>query len=381
MQHSIYGASGFHRIMACANSVRMSRGRPNPTNDEAELGTSAHELGEFCLKFGLNAFECIGLTFNNNVVDAEMAEAVQLYVSFIRDICHKAGVNPMLELRVTILSIGDDVYGTSDCVIIINDVLYVFDYKHGYGVVEVKNNIQAIFYAIATLDTLGLWNQIKTIQTGVIQPRANHIDGAIRQHTYSINEMVWWREQFKQAVANAKSDDAVSVAGEHCRYCLACGDCRARWGRTMMLVTGDKPVHELNQDELITVYEELGVIRNHLNKIEVRAIELARGGKFVEGHKLVNSITRANCEDETGFIKAASDAGVDSDKLFNKPKLISMTNAKKLLDHKLVNEFYIKPPVTTTLVKLTDKRPAISVEGFTSITKPASAVGVFAPVG
>ena len=378
--HSRWGASGFSRIAACRGSLRQSRYCENSTNPAAELGTSAHELGEYCLGLGFNAFDCLGLTFNGNEVDAAMADAVQLYVAFIRNI----GSNPMIETRVTISSISPEIFGTSDCIFIIGDTLHVYDYKHGYGVVEIENNYQAVFYALGALDTFQLWGKIKNIRTGIIQPRADHVDGNIRTKDYTIDEMHQWLNHFKEIVNSASNPDAPLNAGEHCTYCLASGDCRPRIERTMKLAFGEKPFDKLNEDEIVIMLKEIGAIKRNLSKIEMRALELARNGKKIEGYKLVNTISRAVCEDEKGFIEAVIEDGVPSEKMFQQ-KLISMTNAKKIVKPSIVNQYYIKPPASTTLVKHSDKRAAIAVRsqvGFKAVAPVLpDATNKFKPVG
>lgn len=382
--HSIFGASSSSRWMACAGSIRMSKHVEDQTNPAAELGTAAHELVEFCLRFGLNTYDCLGMKFNDHIVDEAMASAAQLYVGYIRDLCRRYNVNPMLEKRVVMLSVADDVYGTADCIIIVGDTLFVFDYKHGYGVVEVFNNPQAIFYAIATLDTLGLWQTIKHITTGIIQPRAEHTDGAIRLHSYTVEEMVAWQGKFKYAVLEARKQDSRIFAGSHCKYCPARGFCRARIMRTIELAYTGEPIEEMTADELEIIYNEIDIIKTNIEAIAGKTLELARGGKSIANHKLVKSITRAKCEDEKGFIKAALATEKVKEKDLYNVKLKSMTDMKKLLkdDIGIVTKYYKKPPSSTTLVKMSDSRPAVAVGSasgvFSSVdVERKSAVGIF----
>lgn len=115
-------------------------------------------------------------------------------------------------------------------------------------------------------------------------------------------------------------------------------------------------------------------MEKYIDAIKVRALELARSGSHIEGHKLVKSIQKAVCEDEEGFVAAA--LKTEKGKLLNKEnfynqKLISKTDAKKLVDERIVNEFYKTPPSQTTLVKLDSSRSAV----FTG-----SAKGIFKPI-
>lgn len=345
----------------------MSKGLPEITNPQAELGTAAHELGEHCLKLGLNTYDCLGVTFNDHVVDQNMADAVQVYVTHIRELCSKYGVNPMLEQRVVMRSVRNDVFGTSDCIVIVGEWLFIIDYKHGYGLVEAVDNPQGIFYAIATLDTFELWSTIKYINVTIVQPRPDHKDGVIRSHVYTSAVLSAQVHKYREAIQVAESGQAEPVAGEWCTYCPARANCRARLMRTIEFAYLDKPITDITVEELEVIYNEIKGIKTHCEAIENRCLELARKGKKFKDHKLVKAIQRASCKDEEGFVKAAVKSGVSREKLF-KEKLISMTDAKKVLPHDLVNEWFVKPPETTTLEPMTCSRPAIST---------GSAAGIF----
>jgi len=372
--HSVYGASGSNIYMACNMSIAMSRGKANHTNEPAEQGTAAHELGEFCLKLGLNAYDLIGQVFNKStsfpkgfMVDQEMADAVQLYISHIRMIAAQFGVDPMLEVKVVMYSVREDVFGTADCVFIIGDTIYVIDYKHGWGIVEVVNNSQAIFYAIAVMDTYNLWTTVTTIKTAIIQPRPDHADAAIRYQTYLNHELHPWVQSFRSAILTPSS---VPQAGKHCTYCLARDTCRTRLERTVRLAYGDKPLEEVSADELLVMYNETKSIKKHLDSVLERMVSMARSGHDFGTLKLVTARKFAFCSDKDEFISAAIKSGVEEDDLYKPRELKSMTECKKSVNKNIVNHFFIKPPADSTLVPLNDSRPAIS----------KSAVGTFGAI-
>ena len=385
--HSKYGFSGASRYIegACPASVRMSEGYPSGTNPAAELGTAAHELGEFCLQLGLNPHECLGFTFNDHIVDENMIDASAVYVNFGRSLALQAGVKPLLEQRVTMTSLGrSDVFGTGDYLLFDKRKLHVVDYKHGYGIVE-PTSPQLPGYGVSTLDTFNMWDQIDEVMCTIIQPRASHVNGPIRSVMYSKAEMIDWQQKFQRSIVLAEDPNELPVAGPHCKYCPARGNCRARLERTIELVYLDKPLKTLLPEEIELIYEEIDVISTHLEAIKMEALKLGREGRKFDKYKLVNSIVRAKCEDEKGFIEAAVNEGVDTSKLYDQ-KLISMTKAKKLVSAKTVNQFYVKPPSSTTLVKKEDNRPAVRVGSATGIfdninqsTAP-KAVGIFSNI-
>lgn len=360
MEHSnVFSFSSANRLINCPASRRMSKGIPNTTNPQAELGTAAHELGEHCLRYGFEPSECVGLTFNDHVVDEPMAEAVTVYVGYIRSLQIKTGYRALLEQRVVMTSLGRaDVFGTSDCVIIAGDTLYIIDYKHGYGVVEVQDNNQAIGYALATLDTFNLWGIITRVVTTIVQPRKSHIDGPIRTATYTVTDLkeYWWPKYY-EAVVKGENPTTPTVAGKHCKYCPARGFCRSRIMATLRAVYWDNPIDTMTDGEIEVIYSELEQVKTNVEAIQGRALQLARNGYKFNEYKLVDSITRYKCKDEKALVEAAASNGVPTDKLYER-KLKSMSAVKKVLPWQVVNKFYEKPPASTTLVPMSDNRPA-----------------------
>ena len=356
-------------------------------NQPAEIGTCAHELGEFSIRYGVNTDDCVGMTFNNIQTTKEMADHVKLYTGFADSLAVKTGVKPLLEQRVIMLSLGrKDVYGTADLILIdlANRTLYIGDLKYGYVPVNVVENRQLIAYMISTLDTFELWDKIDTIVTTIIQPRKQHIDGPIRQHTYSINEAKEWQVFFKAAVEATEDPNAKCVPGDHCKYCKV-KQCRARFERLLEFMYPDSDSELLSDGEVNLIYKEAPMIRRFLDTMESQALANARkGGNAPDGYKLVNAIQRAKVNDEKALIADCEELNLDTSKLYEK-KLKSKTAVRKLLPAEIVNRHWQLPPTTTTLAPLTDNRPAINTRSAAGIFKPVnqsakSAVGIFTAI-
>lgn len=381
MEHSrVFGFSSSDRLIKCHASRRLSEGQENTSSPQSELGTAAHALGEHCVRFGFNPSDCIGMTFNNHVVDENMVDAVTVYVSKIRALEALTGKRGMIEQRVTLSSLfRTDVFGTSDYTLIAGRTLYVVDYKHGYVPVDHVNNFQLVGYGMATMDTFNLWDQIDTVVTIVVQPRVSHKDGPVREHSYSTRDLrVNWWGKYYEAVTQGEKPDSPATPGEHCKYCPASGYCRARIQYTLNLIATDSVPHDvMGNDEIEVIYNEIDSLRRTLDKVEDRALSIARKGHAFQNHKLVKAIVRAKVPDgdkETAFInevrKLKGDDAVA--KLYHKPKLIGMTAAKKVAPKDVVDRYYEKPEAGYTLVPMTDSRPALS--------QKKSAAGVFEPV-
>ena len=364
-----YGGSSIGNTMKCLGYPRMTTGIEDVSNDAANEGTAAHELAEFCLKLGINAFDCIGMTFNEHTVSETMADGVQTYLTDIRAIANSSKL--YVEQRVNLTSVDVRCFGTNDCAFIVGDTLYIHDLKYGYGLVNVENNSQLAFYAVGFLDTFSLWSSIKNVVGTIVQPRGNHIDGVVRRFTFTVEHLKEWQQCFKYVVSESSKPDAPTTAGEHCTYCPAAGFCRSRIERTLSLVGLDAPVDKLDADEVETIYRELPTIKRTLEKVEVRMLEIARSGKRLHDYKLVKAIVRSHCKDESALINEAKSLGLTDEQLFSQ-KLKSKTDLSKLKPlSKVIHKHFEAPPASTTLAPLTDKRPAIGV---------GSAIGVFGAI-
>jgi hypothetical protein len=379
--HSVYAFSSASRWFedACPASIRMTRGMKGGTNPPAELGTAAHELGEFCIRNGAQPIDCLGMQFGVYseskepiIVDSAMVEAVTLYVGYANDLMVRTGVKAQLEVRVVMTSLGrDDVYGTSDLGLadIANRTLYISDYKHGYGLVDALNNKQMIGYAISYLDTFNLWQHIDKVVTTIIQPRADHIDGCIRSHTYTTAELVQWQMRFANSIKLAEDPTLKPMAGDHCLYCIK-AKCRARLLYVLDKAYQDAPDDELTNTEVLVMYNELPVMERFAQRIKDEALNIARTtGQVPENCKAVKAIKWAIVDDEEGLLKAVDEAGIARNVLY-KQKMIGKTAAKEVLPSAIVNKFFIVPPSNVTIAKLTDNRPAIRVGSVEGIFKP-----------
>ena len=386
MEHSVFGASGMHKTAKCNASPRLSKlfqklypELVSKTNPSAELGTSAHGVSEFCLTMGVETYDCIGMTFNKHVVTEEMATYLNVYVGEVRKIIAE---NPdaivMIEKKVVMSSVGNDVFGTGDCTIYIPSKrrLYSIDLKYGYGIVDVFDNIQLSFNSVATLDTYKWWDLVDIVEAIIIQPRAEHIDGVIRRHLFSRNDLIEWQKRFADIVNNARRNDAIAVAGDHCTYCDASPICRARLQRTMNMIGHDAPLETLSTAEVIAFYKEIKVMTIQFEKMKELAVQHGKSGvNLGNDYKMVKAIQRHVCDDDDAFVidvLGHPDCKIDGNEMFNK-RLKGKTDLLNIkgLPKSVVDKHFKAPPTALTLVPITDKRPAYGIGGglnrFTSV--------------
>lgn len=376
--HSKYGASSIKCVMACPGYIQAIEGIEDEGNKAADLGTAAHLLGEKCLKLGCDTHDLLGTTIDGFEVDHNMADAVQVYVNHIRALrLQNPDGKSMLEERLCMSSVSPDVFGTSDHVLIAlrNRVLYIDDYKHGFGVVDEDDNPQTAHYGVSALDTFDLWWAVDKVICTIVQPRADHRRGAIRTAEYTIEEMMQWQSRFKTAIEKSKAPDAKRIPGEHCRYCKAQGNCRPRLIKTILLASIDAPLNTFGVEELNGILQHKASLIASLEAFEKQATLLARSGYQFDNFKLVKGITRAQCTDEQAFIKEAVKKGAKKEDLFNPGNLKGKTVLKKEgVDAEVVDKYFKAEPAQTKLVDINKSAPAVSSQSAEGVFKPVPSI-------
>lgn len=368
--HSKFGGSSIYILDKCAGALRMYASAPEETESaRAEEGTAAHKLGEFCLKSGLSAYDCLDLTFNNHIVTSTMANDIQLYIGDVRRLLaeHPDAIMKV-EPRVVMSSVSDEVFGYVDVLIFVPSLrkLYVCDLKYGYGLVE-SSTMQLKHYAVSSLDTFNLWDYVDTVEGIIYQPRGEHIDGEIRNVLYTISDCLNFRARFQQIYNEAKQLNAPLVAGEHCRYCKASPICRKRLLRTLDMLYPDAPLETLDPGEVMLMFKEVSTMKRQAEKITELANVYGRSGKRLEGFKMVKSMARHECIDEDALVAEILTSPAATIK--SKTELYNMKlKGKTVLMNtpgvpKSVVSKYFKAPddIGTELVSVSDTRPAIGI--------------------
>lgn len=221
--HSPLGGSSMATRIKCPGSAIMSEGLEEEESEFAALGTVAHSLGEQCLRDGHDAWEHVGSTLNDLVVDKDMADAVQVYLNAVRK-AHpdRNQSNFFVERKFHCPSIHNLMYGQADTVYVEPRVLHIWDYKHGAGIiVEVKDNVQTMYYACGILEELQLWNEIDMVVLHIAQPRGFHWQGPIREWSISTDHLFdWMLGILIPAMVRAETSTDLA-SGDHCRFCPA----------------------------------------------------------------------------------------------------------------------------------------------------------------
>ena len=159
----------------CPGSVRECKDKPSLESDAAKRGTDVHELCERFLRSELPPNEF-------HALDQETKDSVQLYFNTVTEQYEADPRAQMgLEHRFSLEDVHPGCFGTCDAWVWNPTTrgLYIYDYKNGVSVVEIKNNAQFLYYALGALVTLKF--PALFIEMVVVQPRAKHKLGPVRR--------------------------------------------------------------------------------------------------------------------------------------------------------------------------------------------------------
>ena len=276
----------------------------------ASEGSGAHELAERCLRTNAQPDSFIGQWMTTETVPtevtADMAEAVQVYVDYVRSISVEKGDSlAFIEATFDLAQFYPGLFGTCDCVIyhIPTLTLYVIDYKHGAGVpVDAVKNPQLRYYglgALVRMHEMKLPHPMPTkVVLAIVQPRAPHAAGPIRTETIPSAALLMWADELVAAARATEPEDAPLVPGDHCRFCLAAPRCpklyddsiaaaRITFSPVDATPSTPTPARELSDAQLRRALAAAQVIEPWLRDLYAHTQALLEAGESVPGWKLV----------------------------------------------------------------------------------------------
>ena len=360
--HSIYSASGAHRWMNCPPSAQLEQQFPNETSTFAEEGTAAHDLAEHKLK---KALKMRSKKPTSPYHSDEMDEMTDLYVEYCLELIESSKENCsdlqiLIEQKLDFSDYVPEGFGTGDLVVVGNGTLHVVDLKYGRGViVSAEKNPQMMLYALGALSLFDMLYDIEKVSMAIVQPRVDNFS----TWEITVEELLKWaEEELKPKALLASTGGGEFCAGDHCRFCRAKNQCRARAVKNLELLKYEFQDPALLTDEEIA--EIIGLadeLAKWAGDIYTYATALAiNEGREWDGFKLVEGRTRRKYTDETAVAETAKEAGYSD--IF-KQSLITITEMEKLMGKKKFNELLgslvEKPKGKLTLVPETDKRQAV----------------------
>jgi hypothetical protein len=348
--------------MNCPASVKASEGLSNGTSDNAEEGTAAHTVGAAALIRGSPAAAFIGQTTSNGwKVTAEMAEAVQVYLDYVR---RETLPDDDRDVEAQ-LKYSDELWGTADYWRYrpSNGNLLVVDYKHGKGVfVGAKGNPQGLIYGLMKAKALGN-RGVSSITFAIVQPRCESDEGPVREYTVDAADMLEFEDKLLDAIAATKKDDAEYMPGDHCRWCPAAGVCPALRDQALASAKNDfVPGLKYDPAELAATLEAIPLVEAWVKATWEFAYNEVSAGKAIPGFKLVQKRATRKWANEATAAEALSLLLADDD-LYKPRTLRTPADVEKQLgkkNAKALAGLVVVESSGTTLVHESDRRPAVA---------------------
>ena len=316
----------------------------------AAEGTLAHEVAEQCLRSGKDA--------KTLCEDAEMAEAVQVYLDEISAVARSVDIiTQMTEVTLECLSITG-LGGTSDHAMLYRQdakiILHLFDYKHGAGVpVYADENPQLLSYFV--IFDSHFPELIDEYRGTIVQPRV-HGDGI--SHWSCDRERVI---EHKQAILESKQKSHLK-AGDWCRWCPAATNCSELHELTMEAARADFNTIKMTPELAADVLAKSEAIQLYIRKVQDWTRSELASGRTVPGWKLVESLSNRRFSiTEEEVVEICLNHGFDENEVVDK-KVKSPAQLEKVVGKKIVSGITERVKTGTTMVPESDKRPRVGVQ-------------------
>ena len=181
--HALLNASSAHRWLTCPPLPRLESFFEKEVSEVANEGTDAHKLAEYKLR------KLRGAKVRKpklKYLDKDMENYTDDYINYIFETLEdikKTTKDPivLIEQQLDFSNYVPDGYGTGDCIIIADKILYIIDLKYGRGVeVSAEDNPQMMLYALGALSIYDALYDIEQVNMTIFQPRKYNISSCVK---------------------------------------------------------------------------------------------------------------------------------------------------------------------------------------------------------
>ena len=366
-EHSPKGGSSAERWINCPGSgVLLSTLELPPTDEKDYLvhGLAYHEAAAYCLLNKCDAWEISGKEFYGKIkVSGDELDAIQTYLDFCRPIMENS-MGWQVEQMFSDPKVHADFKGFVDFYNVDVELLTIVDYKHGEGiVVEPANNAQLLYYAYGIMR---LYPHVDRVRLVIVQPRAYHNEGPIREWEVTAEYVREWAEGVMIPAMNRASVEETFVPGEWCRFCPAKLYCPVLTALFQAAATANtKSVPHMDDNRLGHEFQLVAAVKFYIKALEERVFDRLQNGHDVNGFKLVNKqskrVFKEGAADE--FKNKFGALAMEPAELKSPAQMAKINAAAK----EMVKSWAYFPDIGLTVAPLLDSRPAIRIEKATEV--------------
>lgn len=373
--HALLSPSASHRWLNCPPSARLHAKFVERLGDQSSVyaaeGTKAHSLAELKLRLAngeINQFLFDAEKKLLGDIPNDMEKNTDVYVDTVleklfaaRRVCPDARL--FVEQRLDMTPWVEQCFGTSDSVIVSDNVLEVIDYKNGQGVaVNAVGNPQARLYALGAVNEFGAIYSFRTVRTTIVQPKLD----SITEEVIPREDLMVWGDSIKETAHEAWLGEGEFQSGEWCRFCSAKAVCKARAVKAMGIFDGGLESPDIIPEDMLPgILQVADVAEAWLKDVRAYALAQALRGAKLPGFKLVRGRAPARkwkSEDET--INQMARAGYSEEQYMEPSKLMSVSVLEKSIGKTafkaLLGDATVQGEAPLTLVPETDRREEYS---------------------
>jgi hypothetical protein len=323
--------SGIGRTIACPASVRLSAQMPYVEGgDAAKIGTAIHALAEHCYKTISDPMTFVGKEFEGITMTEENCDFAMQHLQAIWDIEVELG-DKTVQVEKFLPYQESPTYkcgGTADVIGISKEKrkLIIADLKTGRGYVDAESE-QLKLYALAAMESGGLYQDIDTIELWIIQPH----HGEVRKHTMTTQELVDWEHYIlTPAIENALNPAFPPVPSDSaCQYCAAKTICPAQ-ANMVEVVHSAPPVEVLTEEQISVLLIKFDMVEDYIKAVRDHALKRMEKGAVIAGWQLAPKRALRSWTSEDEAMKHLMFLGMGI-KEITKTELITPAQAEKLL--------------------------------------------------
>jgi hypothetical protein len=324
--------SGIGRTIACPASVRLSAQVPYQESGEAaKIGTAIHALAEHCYKRALDPMKFVGKVYEGIAMTEENCDFARQHLVAIWAIDEEFSYLGGVEVEKFLPYQESPAYkcgGTADVIGISKESrkLIIADLKTGRGYVDADSE-QLKLYALAAMESGGLYQDIDTVELWIIQPH----HGEVRKHSMTTQELVDWEHYvLTPAIENALNPAFPPVPSDSaCQYCAAKTICPAQ-ANMVEVVHSAPPVEVLTEEQISVLLTKFDMVEDYIKAVRDHALKRMEKGAVIAGWQLAPKRALRSWTSEEDARKQLLFLGLTPDQI-TKTELITPAQADKLI--------------------------------------------------